>query len=233
MDKGWRRRARRMLSASLIVGGSVLFATAVNVHAAPGGPPGNNGTVKIDGVAFDDHPNNQPHVGCVFQIDFYGYEEGDLSASYSVALHAPTGSGVLAEGDVAIGGDPAGGGTDLDGSVTLDLTDALAASNAEPHAIQGYHVKLTVNADGSRGADKKHKVFWIECEAPEVEPTETETETEVLPTETERPEAEVKGVKLAKTGPETPLIALLGTLMVMTGIMLQASRRKLARVPNK
>src|SRR4029453_11982527 len=45
-----------------------------------GGPPGNNGTVKIDGVAFDDHPNNEPHVGCIFQVDFYGYDEGDLFA---------------------------------------------------------------------------------------------------------------------------------------------------------
>ena len=43
-------------------------------------PPGNNGTIKIDDVPFDDHPNNEPHVGCVFQVDFYGYDEGDLDA---------------------------------------------------------------------------------------------------------------------------------------------------------
>ncbi len=36
--------------------------------------PGNNGTVKIDGVDFDQHPNNEPHVGCTFEVDWYGFE---------------------------------------------------------------------------------------------------------------------------------------------------------------
>jgi hypothetical protein len=27
---------------------------------------------------------------------------------------------------------------------------------------QGFHVKLTVHAEGSQGADTKHKVFWVE-----------------------------------------------------------------------
>jgi hypothetical protein len=32
-------------------------------------------------------------------------------------------------------------------------------------------VKLTVNADGSRGADTKHKVFWVEgCTLPVIPP---------------------------------------------------------------
>ena len=42
---------------------------------------GNNGTIKIDDVEFDDHPHNEPHVGCTFQVDFYGYDEGDLDAN--------------------------------------------------------------------------------------------------------------------------------------------------------
>ncbi len=33
------------------------------------------------------------------------------------------------------------------------------------HPQQGYHVKLTIHAPGSQGADTKHKVFWVEpCE---------------------------------------------------------------------
>ena len=37
--------------------------------------PGNNGTVKIDGVEFDEHRNNEPHVGCIrFEVDWYGFE---------------------------------------------------------------------------------------------------------------------------------------------------------------
>ena len=38
--------------------------------------------VKVDDVPFDDHPNNEPHVGCSFQIDFYGYDEGDLEQQW-------------------------------------------------------------------------------------------------------------------------------------------------------
>jgi hypothetical protein len=133
----------------------------------PKNPPGNNGTVKIDAVEFDDHPNNQPHVGCIFQIDLYGYDLNDeYYADYSFALHAPTlspsGANALKSGSVFIGEDAAGGGTDLDASVTIDLSDALAASGATPHSKQGYHVKLTVHADGSQGADTKYKVFWVQ-----------------------------------------------------------------------
>ena len=43
-----------------------------------GNPAGDNGTVKIDGVVFDEAPDNQPHVGCVFQVDFYGFDKGML-----------------------------------------------------------------------------------------------------------------------------------------------------------
>jgi hypothetical protein len=72
-------RLSRQLLAAVIV---LLAATAV-VLAAAGlawagpNPPGNNGTVKIDDTPFDDAPDNEPHVGCTFQVDFYGYDEGD------------------------------------------------------------------------------------------------------------------------------------------------------------
>ena len=134
-------------------------------------PPGNNGTVKVDDVPFDDHPNNGPHVGCVFQIDFYGYDEGDLNAEVTFEGVPPTGGGVLLTDSVFIGGDSAGGGTDLDASATYDLSPALA--DIEPHPVQGHHVRLTVNAEGSQGADLKHKVFWVEnCVTPPDEPSE-------------------------------------------------------------
>jgi hypothetical protein len=130
-------------------------------------PPGNNGTIKIDNSPFDSHPNNEPHVGCIFQIDLYGYDENEeYFADYSFVLHSPTlspsGANNLKSGSVFIGEDAAGGGTDLDAAVTIDLSEALAASGATPHSKQGYHVKLTVNADGSQGADTKHKVFWVQ-----------------------------------------------------------------------
>jgi hypothetical protein len=164
-------RARR--TAPFMVLGSALLSIALTGTIALAkppadkkNPPGNNGTIKIDGVEFDDHPNNEPHPGCIFEIDLYGYDEGeDLNAEVVFEGHPPTGGGVL---DVEpktlfIGEDAAGGGTDLDASQQYDLSDALAG--VTPHPKQGYHVKLTVHADGSIGADKKHKVFWVEeCE---------------------------------------------------------------------
>lgn len=144
------------------------------VGLAPAGaqadPPGNNGTVKVDDTPFDDHPNNEPHDGCIFQVDFYGYDKGDLSATVlfeavPITVDDASPTQELLTDELAIGQDAAGGGTDLDASATYDLSEALAA--IEPHAQQGWHVKLTVHAEGSQGADVKHKVFWVfGCETP-------------------------------------------------------------------
>ena len=54
---------------------------------------GNNGTVKIDGVEFDTHPDNEPHVGCIFQVDFYGFDvtspTGFVTFETQAADHQP------------------------------------------------------------------------------------------------------------------------------------------------
>jgi hypothetical protein len=156
-------RPSKQLLATVIV---LLAATAV-VLAAAGlasagpNPPGNNGTVKIDDVPFDDAPDNEPHVGCTFQVDFYGYDQGDLNATVTFEAHPPTGPvQVLLTDTVFIGEDDnSGGGSqaglDASQTYTLDFT------GIEPHPVQGFHVKLTVNAEGSQGADVKHKVFWV------------------------------------------------------------------------
>ncbi|HXF36401.1 MAG TPA: hypothetical protein VNO17_04385 [Actinomycetota bacterium] len=158
-----------------LIGLLALLWVIASPWGASADPPGNNGTVKVDGVEFDDHPNNEPHPGCTFQIDFYGYDQGDLQAEVLFALHPPSGTGTLLTDTVDIGEDAAGGGTDLDASRTYDLSAALLASGATPHPNQGFHVKLTVHAEGSIGADVKHKVFWVECLGyPIVEPTDTE-----------------------------------------------------------
>ncbi len=133
-------------------------------------PPGNNGTIKIDREAFDDAPNNEPHVGCTFQVDFYGYDAGALDADVTFTAHPPTlrdgTDQTLLTDTVFIGEDDnSGGGSEagLDASATytLDLTGIT------PQPQQGVHVKLTINADGSQGADVKHKVFWVTgCDNP-------------------------------------------------------------------
>jgi hypothetical protein len=166
---------RRLVSIAVITTLALAFAAAPT-SAAPI-PPGNNGTVKIDDVAFDDHPNNEPHVGCAFQVDFYGFDDGDLFAEVTFEAHPPTGPAQeLLTDTVFIGEDDnSGGGSEagLDASVTytLDFT------GIDPHPKQGFHVKLTVNADGSRGADTKHKVFWVTGCDPCDPPKDTQPES--------------------------------------------------------
>ena len=168
---------RRTSGLAVVVMSMLLILVVVAPAAAKKNPPGNNGTVKIDRIAFDDHPNNQPHVGCQFQVDFYGFDaDPSYFATVIFELHAPTANSRtmdVTSGDLTpfIGGDDnSGGGSEagLDASETYTL-----AFTGAPHAQQGYHVKLTVHAPGSHGADTKHKVFWVEgCTPAIVPPTE-------------------------------------------------------------
>src|ERR687888_1292470 len=158
-----RRSRLFMVALALTIAGGVWLLGGLAV-AAPN-PPGNNGTIKVDDQPFDDLPNNEPHVGCTFQIDFYGYDEGDLNADVTFEAQPPTqrpggGSQVLLHDTVFIGEDDnSGGGSEagLDASETYTLDFA----GITPHPVQGFHVKLTIHADGSQGADTKYKVFWV------------------------------------------------------------------------
>lgn len=147
-------------AAGLAIAVAVAGATPA---AAQADPPGNNGTVKVDDVLFDDHPGNEPHDGCTFQIDFYGFDAGDLYADVTFEAIDPTGAvDPLLTDTVFIGEDDNAGGGSVDGldaDGTYDLTEVL--SGIEPHPVQGWHVALTVHADGAQGADVKHKVFWV------------------------------------------------------------------------
>lgn len=144
---------------------------------AHGDPAGNNGTVKIAPLGeMDGIPQNSPHPGCTFQVEWYGFDEGaDIVSTVGFAMKAPTadvGLGVDGPSSVFVGGDPASGaGTDtgLDGvqSYTLSFDGA-------PHPKQGYHVKLTVHTPRSKGNDTKTKVFWVApCEAAQAGTGET------------------------------------------------------------
>ena len=178
------RRIERWLAAFIVMAIAGVLLVPMAVSGAPN-PPGNNGTVKIDGVDFDDHPDNEPHVGCIFQVDFYGFDEGDLHADVTFEVHPPTGSPAVLLTDVVFIGedDNSGGGSEagLDASATytLDFT------GYEPHPQQGFHVYLTVNAEGSIGADVKHKVFWVEgCDPPTTTTTTSSTTTTTSSTTT-------------------------------------------------
>jgi hypothetical protein len=169
------------LCAGVMAGGGALVLAS---GATTQFPPGNNGTVKIDDQPIDDIPNNDPHVGCRFRVDFYNYDKDVGNAKVTFEMKAPTKDVDLSvDGDTSpdIGEDAAGGGNDLDAAVPYTLS-----FDGDPHPQQGFHVKLTVNAPGSIGNDVKHKVFWVEgCETPPTETPPTETPpTDTPPTET-------------------------------------------------
>ncbi len=139
-------------------------------------PAGNNGFVKVNEEETpDDTPQNDPHVSCTFNLEFYNYDQGDNYADVSFELQNPTsGAGyslTVNSGNLHpfIGGDAAGGGNDLDAFETYTL-----GFTGTPHTQQGYHVKLTIHADGSQGSDVKHKTFWVKpCQEPQAPGTPT------------------------------------------------------------
>jgi hypothetical protein len=157
-----------ILTASLLALAAGLVSNSAS--AAPPNPLGNNGTIKIEEEPLTDQPNNEPHVACNFLVEFRGYDEGDLSATVTFELQAPTLGGSLTVSgnqNPFIGGDPAGGAVDLDAA-----EEYVLEFDGAPHPIQGYHVKVTVHAEGSQGADTKHKVFWVQpCEGPSPSPS--------------------------------------------------------------
>jgi hypothetical protein len=79
----------------------------------------------------------------------------------------------IGEDDNAGGGSQAG--LDASATYTLDF------DGIQPHPNQGFHVKLTIHADGAQGADTKHKVFWV-TGCPPGTTTTTSTTTTTLPT---------------------------------------------------
>jgi hypothetical protein len=175
---------RRTVSIALLIGGIlVMLLSAAFSGTASAAPKGNNGTIKIDGVTLQGGPANEPHVDCEFALEFSGYDQGALAASVTFALQAPTrrpsGSQVLLTDTIPIGEDAAGGATDLDASKVYGLDFAGVTA----HPKQGYHVKVTIHAQGSQGADTKHKVFWVQpCAGSTTTTTVTTATTATTPT---------------------------------------------------
>jgi hypothetical protein len=152
---------RKTIGSALFVGGLValLCMTAGAAIAAPG----NNGDVKVAGTSVDDIPNNAPHQGCQFDLEFYNFDLGSPDATYAFTLTAPTkpnGDDVLSSGSVAVGGGPLDGFGQLDAVASVDLSDPLGASGVDP-VNQGFHVRLDVTGAGLHGNGAKSKTFWV------------------------------------------------------------------------
>ncbi len=147
-----------------------------------GNPNGANGTIKIDGIDFDGHPDNEPHLDeCSFQVDFYGFDvddtatltffrwpgTGDTEEILSLIEIAGAADGGVAgeidEGAIPVGGDGAGGGVDIDQQVLVTLADDLG----EEHPRNGYHVRAEAEIASGDRTYTKTKTFWVgdNCES--------------------------------------------------------------------
>lgn len=166
---------KRFVSCAALTLALVASATAPAFATNGRNPAGNNGFVKINNeVAPDSIPQNHPHVSCTFTVEFYNYDKNNDKAKVSFDLQAPTNKAenklTVTSGNMQpfIGQDAAGGGDDLDAREAYTL-----GFSGPAHENQGYHVKLTVEAPGSQGSDKKHKVFWVQPCAPSNTPSNT------------------------------------------------------------
>src|SRR5438093_13356886 len=82
------RTNHRIAITLVLVALATLFAS-LGSDAYGKVPPGNKGTVKIDNEAFDGIPNNVPHPGCIFHLEFLNFPRA-TTATYTITLHQPT-----------------------------------------------------------------------------------------------------------------------------------------------
>lgn len=150
----------RIALALLIAAFSANVLPTVTAFAATA--PGNNGTVKInDEVVNDDGGNqNEPQLNsCTVWVRWYGYDEGARTSTVTFESQSPTTAGQLVspvgpQNANFTAPEPVTGNTlSSEKSYTLSFSGAPAA--------QGYHVKVTVTTDKSKGNDTKSKVFWL------------------------------------------------------------------------
>jgi hypothetical protein len=147
---------------------------------------GNDGTVKVDESDLatpppDDDPDNDPMVDCIFDIEFFSFDDG-LEAKVTFTGHAPTGPGITLLTDTVTLGETVGGGNDLVAEKEYDLS-SLVDQLGDPKN-QGFHIKLQVDVpSGTEStAYSKFKVFWVTCAPPTSAPPTSAPPTSAPPT---------------------------------------------------
>jgi hypothetical protein len=139
-------------------------AMAADHDTSSHNPPGNNGTIKIDYPAPADSGHaNRPHPGCSFQLRMFDFDTNQYGTITFVG-QAPTKLGtLLTQQHVLLSKDAAGGGQDVD--EVYSYTAQQLGLIGKPQAKQGWHIKVSVDAENAPGG-AKHKVFWLSCPAP-------------------------------------------------------------------
>lgn len=148
-------------------------------HGGQGGPPGDNGTVKVHRSGTSpDKPCNQPHV-CKFYLAAFQFDAGQEIA-WEIKSWPPTGDREVVKS----------------GTLTLDED---GRGHTEDMSLPDGHYKLVWQFAGEHGK-AKHKVFWVKCvdatpspsESPTEEPSPSESPTpSETPSESETPAAPV------------------------------------------
>ncbi|MBB6172982.1 hypothetical protein HNR23_003042 [Nocardiopsis mwathae] len=149
------------VGATLGLSGVAVAADSTNVAAEKetrGGPPGDNGTVKVhDATTPDSDMRNEPRV-CEFTLVGSKFDP-EQKVTWEIR-EWPPGTGAKDRPVV------------LDGELTLD--DAGHGSTGT-HTLPDGHYKLFWNFEGQKGRAKQ-KVFWVDCATAD-KPSEEEKET--------------------------------------------------------
>lgn len=117
---------------------------------AGGAAAGNNGTLKVhDAGTPTETPDNDPTVGCGFDLEAFGLDEGQVG---SIAF--------------TVQGDDDPQGVAADGGL-LGPADASGYAVAGPFDLPSGHYKATLyGKDGAADVKAKSKVFHVTCDNP-------------------------------------------------------------------
>jgi hypothetical protein len=138
-------------------GGSGKSSSGKGGSAKGRGAGPNRGFIQVEGENIDDIPQNKPHQGCVFTIEFRNFDgTGLVTATLTLINPTPGGS---TSATATLEDDPAGGGHDLDATIVMSLSNIPGIEDVEPLMIAGkpsLHVRLDVTTPWG----EKHHVFW-------------------------------------------------------------------------
>ncbi|MET7802909.1 LPXTG cell wall anchor domain-containing protein [Micromonospora chersina] len=238
-----RHVARAALTAAAATALLGLAAAPAWATGNSHNPKGDNGTVKIDGVEFTDKVDNEPHVTCEFELEFFNFDQ-DQKANITLWAQAPSATPkdkvVWSKSNVLLSTDPASGAeNDHDEVVKLSSKDLDLSGLTLKE--KGYHIKLDVDLTDGKSSDAKHKVFWLtpcmETSSPSPSPTPTPSDSESpeTPTSPTSPGSSVGGGAgggsgteggLPLTGVAATSISLTGLALIGGGVLLMALRRR-------
>jgi hypothetical protein len=222
---------RRRVARAALTAAAATACLALGSPALAADPAGANGTVKIDGPAYQEDNRNEPHVSCEFQVEFFNFDKDEHATLIFEAWppSAPDFHEVKRLENVLVSDDEASGGAyrqDPDqvfrfSAADLNLTAAMA------HPKQGYHIKLTIDRQNHPKWTEKHKVFWLKpcdsSESPSPTPSQTPGGSQSpTPGASENPSASPSGPAGGGTGGGggLPITGVAATSMALTGVVL-------------